>query len=99
MPFGMGYLGVVKSTTNNLRKSSNTISIDWKATKEQGTWIAYSNDHSKGFKVRFRWHKSGSKVLHRKLYRIIMSRANKRLLAFAVKEHNTDYPEKKLIII
>jgi len=69
--------------------------VDFGATKEYGKAILHLNEHSDGFNYRFRWQKSDAYVKNQKMYEMIMTRHNKRLLARAIKEYRIDYIELK----
>lgn len=90
LPNRMGSLVVKKKRPKIINKS--TVSIDWEATNKYGKQIRYSNDHTKGFKFRFNWNKFECMCVNRSLYRLVLSRANKRFLAKCIKE-GTDYLE------
>lgn len=69
--------------------------VDFSATKEYGKAILHLNEHSDGFNYRFRWQKSDAYVKNQKMYEMVMTRQNKRLLARAIKEYRIDYIELK----
>jgi hypothetical protein len=75
--------------------SSATLSPDWEATRKYGNgkMIRHINDHTGGFKYRFFWSKKQSTVVNQSMYRLVFSRANKRMLAKAIKTGEYDYLE------
>ena len=91
LPFRMGTLCIYKHKP--IFKSLNKMSIDWQKTREFGKVIYNFNDHSSGFRYRFRWDRNGSIDKHMGLYAFKPSRQNARLVATLVKERKNDYFE------
>lgn len=92
IPATLGLVQVVKVKMNyNIEKS---LPIDWEFTNKYGKRIYNLNEHSRGFRYKFQWFK-GSIHLHLNnnyiLYRLIMTRANKRRLAKIIKSGEKDY--------
>lgn len=94
LPNRMGSLTVMKKKPKLINKS--TVTIDWEITNKYGNGkaIYFINDHSKGFKFRFIWSKKECMCVNRFLYRLVLSRNNKRFLAKCIKE-GTDYIEMR----
>ncbi len=92
LPNRMGSLTVMKKRPKVINKS--TVTPDWEATNRYGNGklIYFSNDHTAGFKFRFIWSKKECMCVNRSLYKIILSRTNKRMLAKYIKS-GTDYLE------
>lgn len=100
LPFRMGNIHVGKrkpailsGAKTPLEYPMNALGIDWKESKRLGKWVRYINDHTDGFKYRFFWSKKTCMVVNREFYRLVFSRANKRLLASVIKSGVTDYLE------
>ena len=55
MPYGLGYLRVVKYRPKKFTKEH--LSKDYKSSKEEGTNIYHLNEHSDGYKYRLYWSK------------------------------------------
>lgn len=56
-------------------------------------YVYYLNEHTNGYKVRWRWDKFTCNVKNQNLYSLTMSRENKKELSKAFKEYKTDYYE------
>ena len=93
IPHRMGNLSVRKKIPKVL--SSATLSVDWELSKQYHKVIHHSNDHSGGFKFRFIWSKKQAFIVNKNLYRLVLSRNNKRLLAKAIKSREFDYLEQE----
>jgi len=92
LPNRMGSLTVMKKRPKFINNA--TVTIDWEATikSQSGKAIHFINDHTSGFKFRFVWSKLECMCVNRSLYKLILSRHNKRFLAKCIKE-GTDYLE------
>lgn len=90
MPYRLGIMQVVKYRPKTYTHKS--LSVDFLMTKKLGKVVYHLNEHSNGFKVRLYWQKA-HKFENYKKYAFIMTRANKRMLAFLFKNKITDYPE------
>lgn len=100
LPFRMGNIQVGKrkpamlsGARTSLEFPMNALSIDWKESKRLGKWVRHINDHTSGFKYRFFWSKRTCMVVNKEFYRLVFTRANKRLLAKVIKSGNVDYLE------
>jgi len=91
LPFRMGSISVYKHKP--VFQSVNNMSIDWKKTRELGKAVYNFNEHSNGFRYRFRWDRNGSLDKHLVLYAFRPSRQNARMVASLVKERKNDYFE------
>jgi hypothetical protein len=92
MPYGIGDLSVGKTKVKLDRL--NILSVDWINTVDNGKYIYHLNEHSKGFKYFFHWSKKRKKIKNQYYYKLVMTRANKRLLAKLIKSGKYDYFEK-----
>jgi hypothetical protein len=92
MPYGLGDLCIHKTKVklDNL----TYLNIDWAATVENGKQIYHLNEHSRKYKYFFHWSKKRKKVKNLFYYKLVMTRANKRLLAKLIKSNKYDYFEK-----
>lgn len=68
--------------------------IDWENTVKYGTKIYHVNEHSDGYRYYFKWFKRGM-LKNIGAYRFVPSRANKRKLAYYIKNKIRDYFEVK----
>lgn len=88
MPSGLGYIFIVKYKPKQY--TSNSLSKDYKASKEEGKTIYHLNEHSGGYKYRLYWSKVPRTFPDRYKYQLMMVRANKRHLAQLIFK-NYDY--------
>ena len=79
MPYGLGFIQVVKYKPKNL--TSESLSVDYKASKEYQKKIYHLNEHSNGYKYRLYWSKIPRTFPDRYKYQISLVRQNKRKLA------------------
>ena len=90
MPFMMGDTYVEKTKLDY----NNRLPIDWKLTTETGKVIYNLNEHSQGYKYEIQWNKKVCNFVNNYLYRMVYTRANKRLLAKNIKTKKSDYFER-----
>lgn len=91
LPFRLGSVYIVKKlpktwTTKSLR-------VDFCSTMKYGKTIYHLNDHSNGFKFRFKWNKSKALVKNKSFYVFKATRGNNRELASLIKSGKMDYFE------
>jgi len=89
MPYGLGSLSVVK------RKiiPGKRLSPDWESILKYGKLVLHLNEHTNGYKYNFKWDKQTCRFKHHKLYRLVLTRDNKRTLAKYIKQKGYDYIE------
>lgn len=89
MPFQMGdtYVDKIKLDYNN------RLPINWELTTRTGKVIYNLNEHSQGYKYEIKWNKKVCNFDNNYLFRLVYTRANKRLLAKNIKTKKTDYFE------
>lgn len=92
MGFRLGKCSIVKR--NYKFEDINKETVDWKLTNEIGKKIIHLNEHSRGQRYGFYWNKQHRFLNNIKLYRLVFTRANKRLLAKLIKSGKYDYCEK-----
>ena len=88
MPFGLGYIQIGKYMPKTLTNES--LSVDYKSSKELGKTIYHLNEHSQGYKYRLYWSKIPRTFPDRYRYQLQLVRANKRQLAQLI-FNNKDY--------
>lgn len=88
MPFGLGYVQIVKYKPKSYTKKS--LSIDYKSSAQYGKIIYHLNEHSNGYKYRLYWSKIPQTVPDRYKYQLQLVRQNKRHLAQLIFNHK-DY--------
>lgn len=88
MPFGLGYVQIVKYKPKSMTPKS--LSIDFKSTVEYGKTIYHLNEHSNGYKYRLYWSKIPQTFPDRYMYQLQLVRQNKRQLAQLI-FNNHDY--------
>ena len=79
MPYGLGLIQVCKYRPKNL--DSQSLSVDYKASKEYNKRIYHLNEHSDGYKYRLYWSKIPRTFPDRYKYTFSFVRQNKRKLA------------------
>lgn len=79
LPFGLGYIQVVKYLPKHLDKSS--LSIDYKSSKDVDKLVYHLNEHSDGYKYRLYWSRIPQTFPDRYRYTLSLVRNNKRKLA------------------
>ena len=88
MPFGLGYVQIVKYKPKTYTKKS--LSIDYKSSAQYGKIIYHLNEHSNGYKYRLYWSKIPQTFPDRYKYQLQLVRQNKRHLAQLIFNHK-DY--------
>ena len=79
MPFGRGFIQVGKYLPKSL--TADSLSVDYKASKEYDKRIYHLNEHSNGYKYRLYWSKIPRTFPDRYKYQLSFVRQNKRRLA------------------
>jgi hypothetical protein len=79
MPYGLGFMQVGKYRPKTL--SGESISVDYKASREYDKRIYHLNEHSNGYKYRLYWSKIPRTFPDRYKYQLCFVRQNKRRLA------------------
>ena len=79
MPYGLGFIQVGKYKPKTLTPDS--LSVDYKASKEYDKKIYHLNEHSDGYKYRLYWSKIPRTFPDRYKYQLSLVRQNKRKLA------------------
>ena len=88
MPLGLGYVCIVKYKPKSYTEES--LSKDYKSSKELGKTIYHLNEHSGGYKYRLYWSKTPRTFPDRYKYQLQLIRATKRYLAQLI-FNRTDY--------
>lgn len=88
MPFGLGYVQIVKYKPKSMTPKS--LSVDFKSSAEYGKTIYHLNEHSDGYKYRLYWSKTPQTFPDRYRYQLSLVRQNKRQLAQLI-FNNHDY--------
>ena len=109
MPYRLGYLRIRKFKTRlKLDDEGNLVTkhlqVNWKETKK--LWasneeakvakkiIWHNNKHTQGYYFKWYWDKRACNITNSSVYSLVMTRANKRSIAAALKENeNLDYYE------
>lgn len=86
LPFGLSRMMIYGHKLNFAR--TNKLPVDFKATKEYGKVIYFTNDHSNECIYRFKWVKKLVRNKNKKFYSFIPSRTNKRRLAHILNSGN-----------
>jgi len=91
LPFNLGALRIGKKKVSLNRLG--ILGVDWKQTVITGKYIYHLNEHSRGYKYFFQWDKKNRIVKNLFLYRLVLTRENKRYLAKLIKSGKYDYFE------
>jgi hypothetical protein len=89
LPFALGEVFILKRKI----KANNKMPIDWVLSVQEGKRIYNFNEHTGGFGYKFFWTKPYH-ITNKFMYRLVLTRANKRGLAKAIKQHHKDYFER-----
>lgn len=89
LPFGLGELFIRKKKN----KTTGKLPIDWPLTVQYGKRVYNLNEHSLGFGYKFFWTKP-CRIKNKFMYRLVLTRSNKRYLAKAIKQNGKDFLEK-----
>ena len=79
MPYGLGFIQVGKYLPKHY--DANSLSVDYKASKDLDKKIYHLNEHSEGYKYRLYWSKIPRTFPDRYKYTLGFVRQNKRKLA------------------
>jgi hypothetical protein len=79
MPYGLGFIQICKYKPKSMTVQS--LSVDYKASKEYDKKIYHLNEHSEGNKYRLYWSKIPRVFPDRYKYQLCLVRQNKRKLA------------------
>ena len=79
MPYGLGFIQICKYKPKSL--TAQSLSVDYKASKEYDKRIYHLNEHSDGYKYRLYWSKIPRTFPDRYKYTLGFVRQNKRKLA------------------
>lgn len=79
MPYGLGFIQIGKYKPKQL--NDNSLSVDYKASKDYSKRILHLNEHSDGYKYRLYWSKLPRTFPDRYKYQLSLVRQNKRKLA------------------
>ena len=79
MPYGLGFIQIGKYKPKTL--SQQSLSTDYKASKDYNKRIYHLNEHSGGYKYRLYWSKIPRTFPDRYKYQLSLVRKNKRQLA------------------
>lgn len=79
MPYGLGFIQIGKYRPKTM--TGQSLSVDYKASKEYDKRIYHLNEHSDGYKYRLYWSKQPKTFPDRYKYQLNLVRQNKRRLA------------------
>ena len=73
--------------------TGKSLRIDYAESKKYGKVIYHLNEITNGFKYRYYWNKKNMITKNKTKYQLIMTRDNKRRLAYILKNRIRDYVE------
>ena len=91
LPCRLGTLSIVKHKPKEY--SGRSLRIDYVETKKVGKVVYHLNEHSNFYKYRYYWNKHNMLNHNKTMYQLIMTRDNKRRLAYIIKNKLRDYIE------
>lgn len=91
LPCRMGTLCVVKHKPKTF--TSKSLRVDYAESKKQGKIMFHLNEHSNYFKYRYYWNKQNMLTKNKTKYQLVMTRENKRRLAYILLHRLRDYTE------
>ncbi len=91
LPWKLGELEIVKKKINI--GDPKSLPIDWPETQKLKKHVYCLNEHSRGFRYSFHWNKTKMRIRNKYLYRLVLTRTNKRTLAKMIKSGEYDYFE------
>jgi hypothetical protein len=94
LPCRLGTFQIIKKPRKYGDQLFAKSSIDWAATVKYGEHVHHDNSHTDGYRYLFMWNKANG-VRNIRPYRFIPTRANKRKLAYYLKNKIKDYFEVK----
>jgi hypothetical protein len=89
LPCRVGSFQIVKKKTKPIGRSF----VNWPETERLGKRVLLTNAHTNGYKYLWFWDRHNGGVSNEYLYRFVPSRANKRKLAYILKNRMRDYFE------
>lgn len=89
LPCRLGTLAIVKHKPKEY--TGKSLRIDYAASKKYNKMIFHLNEETNGFKYRYYWNKQNMLTQNKTKYQLIMTRANKRRLAYILKNKIRDY--------
>jgi hypothetical protein len=97
LPYRLGNVFIFKRKQTNYGSVSDTnrsgLLIDFHATKIYGKTMFHTNEHTNGYKYRYRWDRHLVNIPNANKYQMVMTRANKRSLAQTLRLGIRDYIE------
>lgn len=91
LPCRLGFLTVIKHKPKHY--DSRSLRVDYRSSRDVGKLVLHLNEHTNGFKYRFHWNKQKMLIKNKIKYQLVMTRANKRRLAYILKNRERDYME------
>ena len=91
LPNRLGTIQIIKKRPKHYDERS--LRIDYQQTKKLNKKIFLTNEHSNYYKYRCHWNKKDILVKNKSKYQLVLSRANKRMLAQYIKNNIHDYEE------
>lgn len=91
LPCRLGTLQIVKHKPKEW--TGKSLRIDYHASKIYGKIIYHLNEITNGYKFRYYWNKQNMLTKNKTKYQLVMTRDNKRKLAYILKNRIRDYVE------
>jgi hypothetical protein len=98
VPFGIGLFTISKKKIKKHKvdpwnREWVNLPIDWKKTKEEGKYVYLFNNHSDGYRYKWRWFNKTARFYMSAIWNFIPSRDTSRKLAQYLKKPGSVYSE------
>ncbi len=98
MPFGIGLFAISKRKVSKIKvdpygKEWINMPIDWKKTKEAGKYIYHFNNHSDGYRYKWKWFIKTARFHLAFIWNFTPHRDSSRKLATYIKKPGSKYSE------
>lgn len=103
LPYGIGPIVVNKSKVKKTKTfngvTRNTLPIDWKLTKQEGTIVRTLNMHTDGYKFNVAWFPKNSRIKCAIVWSFKIERSHARKLAYLLKDSTAKFKDIYQIFI
>lgn len=95
LPLNMGVLGIKKRKMNfDTLLANNMLKIDYYESRKIQKTVYFTNEHTGGYRYKWKWDKRKCKIPGKAVYKFIPSLLSKRRVAKKLKNRECDYPEE-----
>lgn len=95
LPLNMGTIGIRKRKMNfDTLLTNNMLKIDYHESRKVQQKVYFTNEHTDGYRYKWKWDKRKCKIPGKSVYKFIPSLIIKRVVAKKLKNRECDYPEE-----